>query len=234
MSVSICCALPHKSSDPFREAALYKLLPRLVDFDELVIETGPGPQDVWSYAMWVKALTTGCDYIVCITDDTLVCDNFSDVIRAMVAALPGETLALSSEHHKGPTLLAQGHRWYKCLSWVAGWGYCIPAKRLIEFLFWRQALSVESLRKCGEDHLINLYQAEMGFYSYHPLPAPLEHNIALPSTYEPNGGACPTKEQTTTVPWYEYVDWPEEMTVPGFWASFGANIPFLKVPSEGG
>lgn len=229
---SIAVAIAHKKTDPMRVVSLGCLRRhiRAEDGIVLIIEDGPGPQNIWSVSMWRKALMTDCTHVVCLNDDTLVAPAFVRILRAMLEAVPEHVLALSSEHPRGPSLLASGHHWYTTRAWIAGWGYVMPRPLLEAFLPWHAEQDPERVRVWGEDQLINEWHGQTGRNTWHPCPTIVAHNVGILSTFS---GQFPDPKCNTTVPWDHHPEHYEAMQSSAFWVP-RKDAPHLLLPNEGG
>jgi hypothetical protein len=233
MKIALC--IPHAAHIPERVDALKRLRDRLWASDpyyipgpsdavEIIERDGPCRQDVWSERMWSKALATDATHIVGLADDTIVAPFFWSALRLLLTLRPDHIISLASEHPRGPQTIRDGFAWYRCKTWVAGWGYVLPRRVLEGLMVWRKEQSPDMLATWGEDMLINEYACRvLDEESWHPCPTIVKHDHSLARTTakEPLPDAA-----QTTVPWD---DWPVHMKTDNAWYREGIR-GWDKVP----
>lgn len=136
---------------------------------------------------WEWSLESGASHCLFMTDDLHLAPGFYDILLAMVTARPEAIIGLLSNHPKGPSLWAEGHRGYRCNSWVVGPAYLVPRIHLEPFVAWYKALRDDGeaggRRWYNDDSALNDWNTNHGpGASWHPLPTIVEHRADLPST----------------------------------------------------
>lgn len=165
-------------------------------FDECVVafhveqERMPNPE--WSERMWRWAVDQDCTHCLFLQDDVRVAPDFWCALRAMLEAQPEAIIGLQTLHPIGVHLFKNdGKRWVTTSDGLVGIGYCWPREQLKDFLAWRsKALQPEAFEFSGgkvnlsEDTMQGIYCLVHGKRILHPMPTIIDHDIALPSTYE--------------------------------------------------
>lgn len=178
------------------------------------------------YRWLIEQKTTHCLFL---SDDNHMAPRFVDIITAMVTAQPTVPIGLGSLHPRGKQVRDQGGHWYRCLAWMAGPAMLLPRSLLVDHLRWRDDQPLSYIRDKGDDQVLNEYLYRAGIDSWHPIPAPIDHDAALPTAQD---GHVETVEKyrRPTVTWRDGYDIAELCKVET-WKTEG-EPPFFKVPAE--
>lgn len=244
---TIALGIPHLPDGGKRDQALLELERRLWiyrrdagdayvwDAEEQAKGTGPRghqvmprfftdrePNAVWSKKMWRWGLDSGADFFLTLQDDSDVMPKgFWKALQAMLTVLPkGAALGLSAVHPEAIKVRAQGHRWYRTMSWLVGWGYGLWREDLEALLEFREELG-EDAAAMNEDQLVNAFVSATGRSTWHPVPSIVDHDTTLESNYGNDAHTC----RRTVVRWDAYR--PEELAAPAFWRLQGPEPPPL-------
>lgn len=200
----------------------------------------------WALACWRWHLDAGATHCLMMSDDLTIMPGFWEVMQRMVESVSGAPIGCMSNHPKGPKLLQGGTHWYRTQSWLVGPCIVMPRKLLAEFVQWYEKWypklpkgedSEGHQEFYHDDSSINEWVGKTGRYSYHPLPAPIEHRLELGRTHDVNPFP---PEAAEAVSWrrrwlpgreYQALDpvVPMLMQSPEWWRT---EAPFLHVTSE--
>jgi hypothetical protein len=140
-------------------------------------------------------------------------------------------LGLSGVHPMAREVARRGHRWYRTTSWVIGWAYGWWREDLQRFYDWR--VSPEGEATCaailpnGEDALQNLWIGKAGLDTWHPVPAIVDHDTSIDSSYDNDDHG----HRRPWVTWRAYDE--KELVHPDYWIVNGkAPTHFATVPQK--
>lgn len=180
MGVTLAIGIMHVPT-PEREKTLWRLVEQL-DFErsgirQLVI--GDDSQREGSYVnarrIWAQLLDSDATHCVLLADDNTVCSRFADVMTRMIEAHPDEVIAAYCNHDAARRI--EGH-WYTTSE---GAVQCtLPMPLLRECTAWCDA-NLDPSKHVAEDYALNLWCMATGRRIWHPVPAPLDHDTAVPS-----------------------------------------------------
>lgn len=141
------------------------------------------PNHSWAFKMREKWIASGCDVGLTLQDDTIVPEDFAPMFHAMLSYLPTRSvLGLASSHPLQTEIYRQGHRYYRTKAWVIGWGYAMHMVDVEEFHKWTIANPIRT-QTTNEDSLLNEWIIETSRDVWHPVPAIIDHDTSLASTY---------------------------------------------------
>ena len=188
--------------------------------------TDRAPNNVWAEALWTWLHETGADWCLQLQDDVMVAPCFWPAIRAMLSALPpdADIVGLTSTHPMAPDVAKRGHRWYRTEANLVGWAYCIRREALGEFLEGRAQLPPK-FREQNEDEQIAEWARVSGRGVWHPVPAIIDHDTSIPSSYK-NDAHSHRRPQVT---WRTYDE--RELTDPTWWIPSGTP-ELLAMPPQ--
>lgn len=245
MTKYISLACPHTPWIPARADSMQRLRDELgVQLGESLGEEVPyrefterEPNHIWSLKMWEWMVDQDTTWCVTLQDDVQIADCFWTALERMLGALDecdahvrgtgGEratVCGLSSVHPAQVELQRQGHRWYRTSAWLVGWAYAIRRETLRTFLEWRSA-HPEYVVAMTEDSLLNHFCTVSCTPVWHPIPATVDHDITLDSTYGNDAHVL----RKPFITWRDFTA--GSLCSPDFWRT-GSNIaPMLVVPS---
>ncbi len=179
---------------------------------------------VWAAKLWAWGLECGADVLCSIQDDTEPSPQFQRILRACLANVPkGNVLGLSSVHPMQGEIARQGERFYRTQSWLCGWGWCMWRDDLVDFLAWQESVARDrAFAAMSEDSLLNAFVSATGRSTYHPVPAFLDHDVTIASTYDNDAHV----HRRPLVTWRAYDV--NEMVHPEFWRTGTPRL--LSVP----
>lgn len=225
--------IPHAAHRPERkeslDALIKSLLPAL-DQHAFRVFQDKEPHWQWSLKMWKYALEADRDYLVQLQDDVTVPENFFDVLQAMTEHRKPDVIALIGVHPVAREIARMGGRWHRSRAWLMGNGYMLSRRFLQAFVPWREA-NEDQARYICEDALINKYAMENGIDVWHPLPSPVVHNLALPTTWgeQAKGMGIDTPDahghRQAVVSWQDFNV--KELARADFWHQPGAAVRLL-------
>ena len=188
--------------------------------------TDRAPNSVWCVEMWEWLANTGADWCLQLQDDVMVSPSFWPALRAMLASLPADAdvVGLTSTHPMAPEIARQGHRWYRTPGNLVGWAYCIRRTALVEFLAIRSELP-ETFRAKNEDDQIAEWAAKSNRGVWHPVPAIVDHDTSIPSSYK-NDDHSHRRPQVT------WRDFPEASLCDASWWIPSGTTHMLPMPSQ--
>lgn len=192
-------AISHTPWVPERVKSLDRLFADLAPSPtEAQVFREKAPNDVWSLKMWEWAASQEVDCCLFLQDDAIVSPDFWEGLE--YAADNGE-YPIVGLHAPHPAALAlaeeQCYRGFSTRDGLIGVGYCITRDVLRDFLTWRadnlerltqeEVMAVDGRRLAvTEDTLLGLYAAATGYRVYHPMPALVDHDVEVPTTYAGN------------------------------------------------
>lgn len=184
--------------------------------------TDRAPNDVWSVTMWKWMLETGADFCLTVQDDALTAPPpvFWGALRAMLTQIPKRhVLGLSGVHPMAREVARRNHRWYRTTSWVIGWAYGLWREDLEEFLKWRLSPQGDEMQKKiapnGEDALMNIWVGGTGRDTWHPVPAIVDHDTSVGSSYDNDDHG----HRRPWITWHGYRE--QDLVRPDWWAVSG-------------
>lgn len=181
------------------------------------------PNAVWAEKMRKWWLSTEADFCLTLQDDSEIPENFFQTLRAQLQHLPERgVLGLASVHPIQTEMYRQGHRWFRTRAWVCGWGWGLWRADLIKLMAWCDA-NEDKVRSMNEDSLINEWCIASDRDAYHPVPATVDHDTSLDSTYA-------NDHHVHRRPFITWRDTDADLTKPEYWRTQG-QIPKLPVPS---
>jgi hypothetical protein len=190
---TIALAIPHTPWVPARAESMERLLDALgigglqepgFPVDHFCVFTERAANHVWAESMWRWLHSTGADWCLQLQDDVMVAQCFWPAIRAMLGALPPEAdvVGLTSVHPMTPEIARRGHRWHRTPGNLVGWAYALRRDALGAFLEDRARLP-EGFRVQNEDEQIAIWTQRSGRSVWHPVPAIVDHDTSIPSSY---------------------------------------------------
>lgn len=211
----------HAPWAPGRARALARLMELLPPGVEVVKSLGPEHASIWSRRLWERAaVVDGADAgdldgesvadHVCLLNDDVTADVAA--IERAAAAVPDEPLSL---HANNPNTANIAGGWARCYHY-SGPGVVLPpgaAQSLLEFTY---ALPWSLLSRWNEDMVAIAWAWSRQRPFWYPLPSPVRHDVAVPSTL--GYDAHPDRTPTVTGP-------PRDLTV----ADRDA-VPFVELP----
>ena len=232
---TIALAIPHTPWVPARVESMARLREAaglLGDFGDGTRAdfyrefTDRAPNNVWAEALWRWLAETGADWCLQLQDDVMVAPCFWPALRAMLAAVPDDVdvIGLTSTHPMTHNIAKRGHRWYRTPGNLVGWAYCIRRVALVEFLEGRAQLP-DAFRKQNEDEQIAQWAEKSGRGVWHPVPAIVDHDTSIPSSYA-NDGHSHRRPQVT---WRTFDE--RELTDPTWWKPSGTP-EMLAMPPQ--
>lgn len=198
--MKLALAIPHLPDNGPRtlsaNALLYRLGfgPDLSDFCEAAANAGleyvhifkdKEPNHAWAYRVWSWFAESDADWGVQLQDDTLTpeAQHFWPILRAQLAAAPGDVVGLATVHPDAPRMMRDGHRWFRTRAWSIGWGVAYRTRWIREILLpWRSAV-LEHAITSNEDSFVNDCVTAHAGSVYHPIPSLVDHDVSLASTY---------------------------------------------------
>ena len=176
---SIALAIPHTPWVPERVESMAKLRSALGVIPGPYREfTDKAPNHVWSVQLWTWLYETGAEWCLQLQDDVMVAPCFWPALRAQLDALPedADVIGLTSVHPMTPEIARRGHRWHRTEANLVGWAYALRREALGEFLASERA-------KTNEDEQIAYWTRASGRTVWHPVPAIVDHDTTIPSSY---------------------------------------------------
>lgn len=163
------------------------------------------PNHVWSEKMWEWAAGEDVDWCLFLQDDTVLRTSaekegaFYDLLVCRLEEAEEKAAYIVGLHvaHPAARALEDDRKLsFATSDGVVGVGYAVRRQTLAEFLQWR-CLDLEdgAIEKTTEDGLLALYALAHDLAVYHPLPALIDHNTSLASTY---GNDDHSNRQTTS------------------------------------
>ncbi len=223
LKTTVCLSIIHAAHLPERRASMARLraalfpLPPWVTNNREHNEREPSRQ--WGPRSWGWALETGAEFSLSVNDDVLPPprDVFWGALEAMLHVLPRHAVLglgtvdplLSVAHGKGERWLRLDH------ASTVGWGVGLWREELELLYREERALppghrSPHSHDECPpdcylwhEDSWSNLVfdQASPRRYVWHPVPAILDHDTSIPSTFQ---GHDNHKARRPSVTWRDF------------------------------
>lgn len=190
-------AVPHTPWVPARVESVKRLAPVLDERHRIFTERAPNWQ--WSRTVWRWMADQAADYAVQLQDDVIPAPHFWSTLEAMCAATNAPAIGLHAGHPAGPSLAAQGARWYRTRSWVVGVGYVLRGDIACALADYRDAHEDEA-KQHNEDDFIGRFLAARGIDVWHPIPSIIDHDVSVPSTY---GNDAHTLRRPSVL-WHEY------------------------------
>lgn len=180
------------------------------------------PNHVWAEKMRKWWLETDADFCLTLQDDSEIAPRFFEILRAQLQHLPERAvLGLASVHPIQAEIYRQGHRWFRTRAWVCGWGWGLWRADLLKLQAWCDANEGRA-RTTNEDSLVNEWCAESDRDVYHPVPATVDHNTELDSTYK-------NDNHVHRRPFVTWRDVDADLTQPDYWRQ--GTVPKVLVPS---
>jgi hypothetical protein len=224
--MSICLNITHAAQYVERRAVMQRLRESinapslLIPYNEV---THVGPHWEWAEMGWDWARRQATSHALFLQDDVIPHPKLVEIVTAMTKAMPEHILSLHSPH-PGATrhCLDADLPWYSTSDCMIGTAYVLPKFLLEEFFEWR-ANALLDVRSMNEDNQVALFAMATGRHLFHPVPAPVDHDLTVATTWE--GGDAPGTSQfkRPMLPWwtmrekhrakFEKVD----LTSPDFW-----------------
>jgi hypothetical protein len=199
--IRFALAIPHASWIPERVRSMARLRAALLASPVPSLKSASGeeriavfadrePPQVWNEKLMRWALTTDATHLVQIQDDALVAPCFWAAAKAMVEVHPTEMLGL---HTASP--FARGYaeeadasgetvRWVTTTDWLVGTGWIAPVDVVARYLRWRvEDLAPGTVGDVTEEALFGLFCMAAGRRIFHPIPAIIDHDVSIPSTF---------------------------------------------------
>lgn len=193
--------------------------------------TDKAPHWVWSEQAWRFLATSEETHGVVLQDDVTVGPGFWHQLNDAKVRRPNDIIALQCQASIGlpkdifgnpvPGALSAaerardaGLRWVSTCDGLLGSGYMMPRELYAELLEWREKVAEPRIVETpglGEDTLINVWAMATGRLIYHCVPALIDHDTTLASTW---GNPHHTRETTPNVTWRD--------DVPAFYGASGA------------
>lgn len=186
--VSFAFAIPHTPWIPERVESLC----RLVDGLGKIPESWPSrifgersPNWAWSGAMWRWGAEMSTSHFLTLQDDVRVRgDEFWVEVTALARDFPDDVICLETVHPATQALARQGYQAFSTSDLLVGVGYMLPTAKLQAFLRWRdEELKPGAVERIPEDTLLALWCVCTGQRIVHPIPAPIDHDVSLASSY---------------------------------------------------
>lgn len=189
-------SVTHAAHLPQRRHSFQRLLAALSDDDSLPagelwhVESERAPAHVWSMNQWTwGAAAESADWICFLQDDALPCERFLRVLSAALASAKSDIVCLT---HSGllvdalSSCRARGVHWMHSPDGLIGYGYAIRQSVLSTMLSWFEQWLVPGAREAiqGEDRHINLFAMATGIPIAHTLPALVDHDTSIDSTWD--------------------------------------------------
>lgn len=237
----IALCVPHAPWLPARvvsmarlRAALQPEAASLVGYRELT-DRAPNPE--WSGSMFRWLAEQDSDWSLVVQDDALVPENFWAALRAMLAALPryAQIVGLHVCHPIAGALAREDVRIFTTSDALVGLAWAMRTEALREFVRWRarelepgweqptMRPGDEPGRPSGppsltEDTMIGVWALATGRRVWHPIPAIVDHDTSLESTY----GNDEHEHRRPQVTWADAARFahawePSDLEAPGFW-----------------
>ena len=231
--MKISLAVPHSRFEVSRQRSLERLkgqlgirndrdeLPPILSSFKVFDSLGPTPNHVWSEAVFGWLAEQDADYVMQVQDDVMLCPDFLKVIEAMLAGAPeAEVVACFTIAPNAAVLARDGNSWMTTTDWLSGPAWITRSSFMREFWHFRQ----NRLRKgwqariketsMNEDTLLGMGAAALGRKVWNPLPAVVDHDTSLASTYGNTNGAL----NKSSFPWTD-------------WQRMGNDVEKLKDPA---
>lgn len=241
--MKVALATPHCRWDPHRVASLARLQDELGirnDRDELpaplssykVFDSiGPTPNHVWSGWVFEWLAAQDADYVMQLQDDVTLCPDFLKVVEAMLSGAPeAEVIACFTIAPHAAVLSTAGNSWLTTADWLTGPCWITRTSFMREFWHWRQnrlragwqARIKET--SMNEDTLLGMGAAALGRKVWTPLPAIVDHDTGIPSTYGNTNG----KYNRASLPWQAWLQLggtTEKLRDPAYWKPRNVGVP---------
>jgi hypothetical protein len=190
----------------------------------------------WALDCWRWHLRAGADHCIMMSDDLYIMPGFWPCAEAMVRQVSMSPIGMMTNHPRATTLLSQGVHWYRSRSWLVGPCILMPRTLLQHFVNWYEEWypnlpDGEAYGQKGffhDDSSINEFVHRAGGYSWHPIPAPIEHRLDIGRTHDDQ--AFPA-EAAESVSWRRNSlgEVSEYMQQDYWWRT---DAPFLNVTTE--
>lgn len=192
--------------------------------DHLLFLTDREPNWSWAAKMRAWFLSTDADLFLTLQDDVIVSPRFWDELRAMAPHVPkGAALGLSSVHPMQTEIARQGLRWYQTRAWLVGWAWAMWREDMVVYDAWCRG-NEERVRATNEDSMLNEWLIESGRSVWHPVPAIVDHDTSIESTYANDAHV----HRRPLVTWR---DVQADLTRTEYWLPSGKEPPLLSMPS---
>lgn len=243
MSTQFALAIPHCPWDPHRVQNLSKLKERLEirnDHDEcdharvsIFASVGPTPNWIWSDKLFRWLAEQDTEWSLQVQDDVLLVPEFWDVLKAAVAGAEtagAEAISLFTIAPPAPHFAHQGCNWLTTTDWMVGPAWLVKTKFLRDQFVpfrdrrlrtgWNEPDPQTKRLRSGlnEDTLLGLGCAAFGKRIWNPLPALVDHDTSIGSTYGNAGG----KYNKSSFNWVNWMSMPghpdvQDLKLKEFW-----------------
>lgn len=198
----VALGIIHAPHLPARQASFERMLNELIPAPMWVrfatVHQERESSRAWAHRSWEWAYKTGADFSLILNDDVLPAPRFWECLRAMLHVLPRHAvLGLGTVDPLQAVAHGKGERWLRldhCST--VGWGVGLWREE-VEYLHrWESSLPDDHMSPHGsecppgcnlwhEDSWANevLHAASPRRRVWHPIPAILDHDTSVPSTY---------------------------------------------------
>ena len=156
--------------------------------------TDKAPNDVWSEAVFRWLSSTNADWCMQIQEDAIVPENFWQIVRAILEAVPEEAdiVGLHVCSPLAAPLAEEGFRLFTTADALVGVCWAVRGPVMREFVEWRRTELVEGWRApvppkglpaLTEDTMMALFAMATSRRIYHPIPAPVDHDTSMASVW---------------------------------------------------
>lgn len=202
MQTKISLAFAHTPWVPQRVESFSRLLESLAIPEDVVsnVFKDKEPNWSWSHKMWSWSCAQDVEWCVFLQDDTIVCPDFwNELDEALkIANKHNRTIVgLHVAHPSAHLVWETGHTAFTTCDAIVGVAYAVRRDTLKEFLEWRDRLGAGAVDAISEDSLIALFATVTDKNVFHLLPAIVDHDTSIPSTY----GNDNHKNRKTTLRW---------------------------------
>ena len=214
----------HCAWSPERKATCARIYKQLDGHDLFISESSrPEHAYLWARRLWEMAAGYS-DPTVFLNDDVILHPQFADIVEAMVAGNPGETLSLHSNMPGALDAAKAGHHWCRTY-WLTGPAYILWPETARELLDYWDDLPWSYATRVNED-VVGIMHAWTNQHPIHcAIPAPVIHDTLTSSTLGYDAHA----NRTPTVPWTTHTPEGADLTSPDYWKPTG-NEPTVDNP----
>jgi hypothetical protein len=200
----IAIGIAHAAWMPDRRASLERLLEKLPA--DTYVQKSETPEHSWGWArrLWTWAAEQdereGVEATVLLNDDLEICDDFPNVVAAMVREVPGEILSLHAQGPAALELCRAGQPWARAYQ-LTGPAYVFQrghARALLRY--WNTTPDLQNAAEINEDNVASQWAWANQKPMWLALPAPVKHIAAIRSTLGYDHHAL----RVTSVPWLEH------------------------------
>ena len=250
--IRLALAIPHASWIPERVQSMARLraallaspVPSLQDdsgANRIAVFADREPPHVWNEKLMRWALATDATHLLQLQDDAIPAPCFWAAARAMVEVHPTQVLGL---HTASP--FARGYaeeadasgdtvRWVTTTDWLVGTGWIAPVDAIARYLRWRaEDLAPSAVGDVSEEALFGLFCMATRRRIFHPIPAIIDHDVSLASTFGRDGNPF----RRPSVLWdqgpsYGHAWHEVDLEAPDFWRGLFRRVPLSDPTGDG-